>query len=58
MSNKIKSLLYFACFVASCLVYYQMEQEVETENQMAKKDLNTSETKNIAEAEMSEVAQY
>lgn len=29
MTDKTKSLLFFACFVASCLSYYTMEKEDE-----------------------------
>lgn len=29
MTDKIKSLLFFTCFVVSCLTYYTMEKEEE-----------------------------
>ncbi|MDX1766623.1 MAG: hypothetical protein R3294_01135 [Arenibacter troitsensis] len=32
MSYKIKSLLYFVCFVASAVMYYTMEPETNNEN--------------------------
>ncbi len=30
MSYKIKSLLYFLCFVASAIMYYSMDNEIQT----------------------------
>ncbi|NJB72865.1 hypothetical protein GGR42_003363 [Saonia flava] len=58
MSNKIKSLLYFTCFVATCIFYYQMEQKNEIENQIVKKEVNASNSKDIAKVASEDMAGF
>ncbi|MEZ4810759.1 MAG: hypothetical protein R2819_10395 [Allomuricauda sp.] len=37
MTYKIKSLIYFSCFLVACLIYYGVEQEDKFQSQMDSK---------------------
>lgn len=48
MSNKKKSLIYFACFAFSSLLYYQVEQSDKTEHQVVVSELDDIQKKELA----------
>ncbi|WP_411032390.1 hypothetical protein [Spongiimicrobium sp. 3-5] len=50
MSYKLKSLVYFSCFVAASLTYYSMDQDLDSETNttsLAKVSVNEVSTSNI-----------
>lgn len=58
MSNKIKSLLYLFCFVASSVIYYQMEQNANTENQIVVTEIDSIDTEKIAELDTEKLEDF
>lgn len=58
MSNKIKSLLYLLCFVASSFIYYQMEQNFKNENQIVVTEINSTDSEKLAELDSEKLEDF
>ncbi|MEL6916491.1 MAG: hypothetical protein AAFO99_02050 [Bacteroidota bacterium] len=53
MSYKVKSIVYFACFVAAAIAYYTSEQEITKTNTMelAEADATMAKVKSMGDIE-------